>query len=187
MGRKTLRALVWHLNRLGRSLNWPSLLALGLLAVEAGFYFSTVVPVLDERARLRARILAQHDSADRASQPAPVNTDPRVDLAKFYAALAQPSNTPDLLRRLHLRAHDQGLSVQQAEYHPVPDPEGKFLRYQIVLPVKGTYPEIRRFLAEASRELPGLAVDSINFQRQHIGDPIVEAQIKLTLFLGAPS
>jgi len=92
-----------------------------------------------------------------------------------------------MLRRLHLNAEDQGLVLLQAEYRPVPDSEGKLVRYQILLPAKGTYPEIRRFLSQASRELPGLAIDGINFQRQQIGDAVLEAQIKLTLFLSTQS
>jgi Type II secretion system (T2SS), protein M subtype b len=114
-------------------------------------------------------------------------SDPRIELAEFYAALENPANAPDLLRRLHRAARDQGLRLDQAEYRPLPDPEGKLTRYQILLPAKGTYPEIRRFLVQAGGNLPGLAVDSISFQRQQIGDPVVEAQIKMTLFLGAPS
>jgi hypothetical protein len=77
--------------------------------------------------------------------------------------------------------------LDQAEYRPLPDPEGRLTRYQILLPAKGTYPEVRRFLVQAGSEIPGLAVDGISFQRQQIGDSALEAQIKLTLFLGSPS
>jgi hypothetical protein len=113
--------------------------------------------------------------------------DPRVELAQFYAALAQPANVPDMLRKLHRAARDQGLTLDQAEYRPLSEPEGNLTRYQIVLPAKGTYPEVRRFLVQAAGDVPGLAVDGVSFQRQQIGDAAVEAQIKLTLFLGAPS
>jgi len=175
------------LHRVGRGFTWPAALALALLAFEAAFYLFTVVPMLDELARLRAQILSQQTGTTQASQTSPINTDPRVDLAKFYAALGRPANAPDMLRRLHLNAEDQGLVLLQAEYRPVPDSEGKLVRYQILLPAKGTYPEIRRFLSQASRELPGLAIDGINFQRQQIGDAVLEAQIKLTLFLSTQS
>ena len=92
-----------------------------------------------------------------------------------------------MLRKLHRAARDQGLTLDQAEYRPLSEPEGNLTRYQIVLPAKGTYPEVRRFLVQAAGDVPGLAVDGVSFQRQQIGDAAVEAQIKLTLFLGAPS
>jgi hypothetical protein len=187
MAGKNTRLVIWRVRRLARALGWPAALAIGLLAFEAAFYLSAVAPVLAEQASLRSQVLASgHVSAESPAHAKPA-ADPRSELAEFYAALAQPENAPDLLRRLHRVAREQGLMLDQAEYRPVADPEGKLTRYQIVLPAKGTYPEVRRFLVQASGDLPGLAVDSINFQRQKIGDPVVDAQIKLTLFLGAPS
>ena len=187
MAGKKAGFLIWRLRRLARMLNWPAAAVLGLLAFEAVLHFSAVTPVLDERAKLRSEVVSlDHASAQtRAQSGRPV--DARAELAAFYGALAQPANAPDLLRRLHRVAREQGLALDQAEYRPVPDADARLTRYQILLPARGTYPEVRRFLVQASADLPGLAIDGINFQRQQIGDAQVEAQIKLTLFLGAPS
>jgi Tfp pilus assembly protein PilO len=114
-------------------------------------------------------------------------SDPRAELDTFYSALARPADAADLLRRMHRAAREQGLTLDQANYRPVADTEGKFTRYQILLPAKGSYPEIRRFLVQVSADMPGLAVDSVNFQRQQVGDTQVDAQIRLTLFLGTQS
>jgi hypothetical protein len=187
MDKKGFRALVWRLQYFTRNLNGTAVLGIGLLAFEAGFYLLTLDPLLEERTILRVRVLAQSSSTIQGPQPVPPNIDPHVDLAKFYAALERTSQAPALLRRLYANADVQGLRLQQADYRPVPDSEGKILRYQILIPAKGTYPDIRRFLAQTSRDLPGLAIDGISFQRQQIGDRVVQAQIKLTLFLGAPS
>jgi hypothetical protein len=187
MAGKNARLVIWRLRRLTRAISWSAALAIGLLAFEAAFHFSTVAPVLAEQAKLRSEVVLLSQDSARSQAHAIPAADPRSELAEFYAALAQPANAPDLLRRLHRVAREQGLVLDQAEYRPVPDPEGKLTRYQIVLPAKGTYPEVRRFLLQASGDLPGLAVDSISFQRQQIGDSVVDAQIKLTLFLGAPS
>lgn len=187
MDRKDVGLVIWRLRRLARAIGWSAALAVGLLAFEAVFHFSAIAPVLDEQARLRSEVVLLSQASARHGNNASPPADPRTELVEFYAALAQPAGAPDLLRRLHRVARDQGLTLDQAEYRPLPDPEGKLTRYQIVLPAKGTYPEVRRFLVQASGDLPGLAVDSISFQRQQIGDPVVEAQIKMTLFLGAPS
>lgn len=187
MDGKDAGLVIWRLRRLARAISWPAALAVGLLAFEAAFYFSAMAPVLDQQAKLRNEVVLLSQASAQSRGHATRISDPRTELAEFYAALAQPANAPDLLRRLHRVARDQGLTLDQAEYRPLPDPEGKLTRYQILLPAKGTYPEVRRFLVQASGDVPGLAVDSINFQRQQIGDPVVEAQIKLTLFLGAPS
>jgi hypothetical protein len=187
MAGKKVRIVIWRMRRWARAMTWPTATAAGLLAFEAAFHFSAVAPVLQERAKLRNEVvLASQTSAQSRGHSTPIS-DPRAELAEFYAALAQPASVPDLLRKLHRTARDQGLSLDQAEYRPLPDPEGRLTRYQILLPAKGTYPEVRRFLVQAGSEIPGLAVDGISFQRQQIGDSALEAQIKLTLFLGSPS
>jgi hypothetical protein len=187
MDGKTLRLVTWRLRRWMHALTLPGAVALGLLACESVFYFSAIVPVLDEREKLRDEVMHLHLESAQRPEHAHARPDPRAELAAFYAALARPASAPEMLRKLHRVARDQGLTLDQAEYRPLPDPEGKLTRYQILLPAKGTYPEVRRFLVQAGDEVPGLAVDGVNFQRQQIGDAAVEAQIKLTLFLGAPS
>ena len=185
MDGKAFEVVIWRLQRFSRSLTWPAAAALGLIAFDAAFYFSTVAPALEARAKLRAEATQQYAVLERSASGKASARDPQADLATFYAALARPVNAPDLLRRLHRAAQAQGLALEKAEYRPLADPGGRLTRYQILLPARGTYPEVRRFLAQAGREVPGLSLDGITFQRQHIGDEILEAQIKFTLFLGA--
>lgn len=185
MDGKNLASVTWRLRRMFAATGWPAVLAVVLLACEAAFQFSTMAPLDEKRMKLREQVAKLGRAGRAADRPAPA--DPQADLQAFYGALAQPADAPDLLRRLHRVAHDQGLVLDQADYRPVPDSDGRFTRYQIQLPAKGTYPEIRRFLVQVSSDVPGLAVDSVNFQRQQIGDAQVDAQIKLTLFIGAQS
>jgi Tfp pilus assembly protein PilO len=170
-----------------RAMTWPAATAAGLLALEVAFYFSAMAPMLHERATLRNEVMQLHQASAQSPEHATVRPDPSAELAQFYAALPRAASVPDLLRKLHRAARDQGLTLDQAEYRPLPDPDGGLTRYQILLPARGTYPDVRRFLVQAGGEIPGLAVDGINFQRQQIGDTALETQIKLTLFLGAPS
>lgn len=159
-------------------------LALGLAAFDLAFYYSTVAPALQERTRLYAEASSQR--AAPAASPAHEtddSRDPAADLAAFYAALARPENTPELIRRLHRTARAHGLRIDKGEYRPLPDAGGKFTRYQILLPVEGAYPQVRKFVAQAGREIPGLSLDGITFQRQRIGDQALQSQIKFTLFV----
>lgn len=189
MDASALTHLNWRLRGLTRGLDWTLVAALALIAFNVAFYFSAVGPSMAHTEQLRAQAAQLH--ADRERPPGTVAPrDPRMELADFYGALAPRERVPDLLRRLHQIASAQGLAVEQADYRPVPDPSGRLTRYQLTLPAKGTYPEVRRFLAHAGRELPGLALDGVAFQRQLAGDELLEAQVKLTLFIdaaGAPA
>jgi Tfp pilus assembly protein PilO len=185
MDGKALELVNWRLHRLARRLSWPVAVALGLAAFDLAFCFSTVQPALEQRAAMRAEASRAHAAAAETAIRSNPPRNPEVELASFYAALPKAANAPDLLRRLHRAAETQGLVLEKAEYRPLPDPGGRLTRYQILLPARGTYPEVRRFLAQAGREVPGLSLDGITFQRQQIGDEALEAQIKLTLFLEA--
>ena len=57
----------------------------------------------------------------------------------------------------------------------------------MTLPLKGEYPQIRRFLAALPAELPIVALENVQFERQKVADPNVEARIRLVLFLGRES
>ena len=162
-------------------------LALALIAFDIGYYFSSVVPVEKEASRLRQEVSNLASDAKRPPESVPVTdtANSLADLAAFYAALARPAEAPELLRRLHRSAQAHGLTLERGEYRPVADPGGKLTRYQILLPTRGSYQEVRRFLAQAGHDIPGLSLDGIGFQRDKIGDGILKAQMKFTLFLSA--
>ena len=175
--------MVWRLRRLARGLNLPLGLAFGIAVFGTVFYFSTLAPLLDEREQLREQLAQRVALREATPQPATATRDPQADLAAFYVGLAREADVPDQLRRLHRAAQSQGLRLAQSQYRPLPDPGGKLTRYQILLPARGSYPEIRSFLAQASREVPGLALEGIRFQRRDIGEAELDAQIRFTLFI----
>jgi len=183
MAAAKLSLVTWRLRRLARGLHWTVSLALGLAAFIVAFYFSAVAPAVERAAELRGEVARLRAATASLAQDAGIVHDPQADLAAFYSAMVRPAQIPDLLRRLHRAAADQHLLVEQAEYRPVADPNGRLTRYQILVPAKGTYPEVRRFLAQAKRDVPALALDGVAFQRQQIGDELLEAQIKFTLFV----
>ncbi|MEQ1880743.1 MAG: hypothetical protein ABL878_07190 [Burkholderiales bacterium] len=185
MDRKNLALVGWMLRRLARGKDWTVFLALALIVFDVGFYFSSVAPVRQEASRLHEEVsnLASAPNRPTVHALAVDSGDSLADLAAFYATLARPAEAPELLRKLHRSAQAHGLTLERGEYRPVPDPGGKLTRYQILLPTRGSYQEVRRFLAKAGREIPGLSLDGVGFQRDKIGDGALRAQMKFTLFL----
>jgi hypothetical protein len=177
MGATSLALVSWRL----RGLDWTLIAALVLLIFDVAFYFSAVAPAMEHATQLRQEATLLRESGDQ--QPGLGPRDPRAELTAFSAALAQRQSVPDLLHRLHQSAARNGVTIEQADYRPLPDPDGRLVRYQLQLPAKGTYPAVRRFLAQAANELPGLALDGVAFQRHQSADELVDAQIKFTLFV----
>ena len=63
------------------------------------------------------------------------------------------------------------------------DKVGQLMRYKIMLPVQGKYPQIRKFLASLPSEIPVIALENVQFERKNIVDADVQAKIKLVLYL----
>ena len=52
-----------------------------------------------------------------------------------------------------------------------------------VLPVRGSYPQVKRFLAQALHDTPGLALDAIGLQRDEGAGAALEVQLRFTVFM----
>jgi hypothetical protein len=140
---------------------------------------------------LEARVQHKREAGERAAHAAAARRDtnasstPSAQLATFYARLPPAGNAQDMVRRLHLHAREAGLDFNRGEYRPPAVAASGLLRYQIVLPVSGTYPQVRRFLTAAMQDMPSLALDAIDFRREQGAPSRIEAQLRFTGFMRA--
>jgi len=179
-----LPKLAWHARELRRVVGLPGAVGAGLLAAALLFYAIAVLPVAAESDALGREIAALE--AARAPVAEGVRekpSDPVRQLAEFYRFFPKSSQAPDDLAKLHALAAVHQVQLDQGTYRLVRDRVGKLLMYEIALPVKGDYPQLRKFMSQALTEIPYLSLDSVSFQRQKAGDTMLESQIKFTLFL----
>jgi Pilus assembly protein, PilO len=178
---KRLHALiVYGAESLGRS----GIVGLGLLAFVVGFYFSTFRPQQMRLEELRIQISKLEESRTRAAEEP---KSPGDKLNAFYGFLPPSNHIADLLEKIYGAAESQKLKLEQGEYRAVRSSVSRLTDYQVILPIKGTYPQVRKFVATALAEVPNLSLDSIQFERQKVGDSTVDAKVKLVLYLGQRS
>lgn len=166
-------------NRFLRRIGLPGVLALGVLAACAAFWASTLAPLEERASTARAR-LARLDARPEAERRAAAET-PEAGLAEFYRFFASDLDATAWLERLHALARAERLELPQGAYRYNPATDERLARYEINLPVRGTYPQIRRFIASVLNEVPVLSLDQIAFEKKRVGDGEVEAQLRLTL------
>jgi len=179
------------LRRRLRALGWPGVLGIALLAMAAGLYLSLVEPTREQLRQtrqaattLRQEILqADRDLKGEARTPA-------EQLAQFYRLFPDEKDLPIWLGKIFTAAQGQGLVLEQGEYKTSRTSLGtgggdddRLLRYEISLPVKGEYPQIRRFLAGLAKDVPIAGLEHIQFERQKVGTAQVDCKIMLVLFL----
>lgn len=105
------------------------------------------------------------------------------NLALFHAALGERRRAAQYMNVLFGLAAKAGLHLSQGEYSFDGGKAGRIGSYRVVLPVKGSYQAIWRFVLAVLRELPFAALDGIAFRRENIGEAQVEARLRLTLYL----
>lgn len=146
-----------------------------------GAYYAWQVRPLEERV---AQVMRQASALSRlpVSRNAGGN-DPATQLAAFYATFPRVGDLPDAMQKLYDAAQHEGLVLERGDYRLVRERGERYVRYEISLPVKGAYPQLRRFLADAFSALPTLAVDEVQFTRPQIADALVECRLSLSLYL----
>jgi hypothetical protein len=145
---------------------------------------------------LALRPLAQRVDALQSARPGPRDTalagldqalaradSPQARLDRFHQQLAGADRLTDRLAKVHAIARSLKLDLKQADYRLTSQPDRRLARYQMVLPVQGSYPTVRAFISTLLRDLPTMSLDQVQLQRQRIDDGLVDAQITLTFFL----
>jgi hypothetical protein len=138
--------------------------------------------LLPQRAA-QARLMAQPLPVPTTLVSAPPPPSANQNLAGFYEVLGERRHTEQQLKILFALAAKSGLALNQGEYKSAYDKAGRVGTYQILLPVRGSYASVWQFAMLALRELPFASLDELNFRRDAIADPTVEAKIRLTLYL----
>lgn len=181
----SLQHLFWHTRRCVGALGLPAIAALFLFALCIVADFWVIEPLQvqitglqHEAENLRTQSKIKLDSEQKTLNPA-------QQLAEFYRFFPKQDTVPDCMAKLYNAAAQQNLVLEQGEYQLEQDRDSKLVRYEIVLPVKGGYVQIRKFIAQAMADVPTLSLNGITFGRQKVDDAKVDAQIRFTLYLGA--
>lgn len=177
-----MRALI---ARAGARLGRAGSIGLALLVLAGGFYAGTLYP---EQRRLVALQREVAELRQLATRPAhDERRSAANDLAAFYAFFPVPDELPEILDTVFRAAKRQSLVLERGEYRVTRPAAGGMFQYQLTLPVRGSYPQIRKFVDGALAELPALSLESVQFERQKIGESAVDAKITLAVHLGRKS
>lgn len=108
---------------------------------------------------------------------------PHAQLTSFYGYFARDEGLTHRLARVHAIARSLGLEIKRAEYRLNSQPERKLDRYQMIVPIEGSYLMVRAFVTAVLAALPTLSLEQVQFQRRDVADGAVDAQISFTFYL----
>ena len=155
-----------------------------LLAIGSGMvvYSSLLLePMLEaERALLEKSTAAARNEPALVSEARPA-AGTRLD--EFYTAFPEATEIPAVLGILVKLAERHGLSLEQGQYRLSAEPAGPLMRYQIKLPIRGPYARLRLMVEEVMHDVPAIALDSIQFKREAIDTPSLDAEVEFSLYV----
>ncbi len=156
--------------------------SLGLLALSAVFSLLVVKPL---EARLGALEHERHSAQQSEGSDGLKLVGASLQAARvadFYRYFDRQQRVDDWLAKLHGIATASGLELRAGNYR-LAETQRRIDRYEISLPVSGSYTQIRSFLEGALAEIPVLSLDQASFRRNGTNEARIEAEIVLTLHL----
>jgi hypothetical protein len=178
-------AKIW-LQYQARQLGWQGLAGIFLLLACLASGLGLAVPEKERLNQLTLEVeklrkeVPQYKSKHKGKW---ADHSPQASLKNFYEFLPKENDTTSQLSILLYLASANDLVPDKVAYKLTHHKQAPFSRYQINLPVRGTYVEIRTFINQAFNALPSLALNEISFVRQDINHDEVEANLRFTLFL----
>lgn len=179
-----MNALVWWLRRATLRLGWGGMIGLLLLIGSATVYGVVVKRDQAHLHQMEHQATSLRTRIQQAARGGITLSGAEAQLAEFYGFFSSGSTTA-WLGKIYAAAAKHGLVLEQGEYRSAPDKTGKLMRYQVTLPVKGSYVQVREFIDAVLTDVPVAALDDVGFKRETVGATNLEARIKFTLFLGA--
>lgn len=167
--------------RLNASAIGPVACAAGLLTLAVFAILLWLLPQRAQQEKRQANALAQ--LARPTPPPEVVEATANRNLALFYASLGEAHYAEQQVKTLFALAAKAGLTLKQGEYLRTVDTAGRFLRYQVILPVKGNYRAVWQFSQQALAAIPFASLDEMSFKRDTIGEAGLDARLRLTIYL----
>jgi hypothetical protein len=163
------------MKRLLDHIGLAGLASIALLAAALAFS-NLVVKPLQDRSQLIKENAGRQTRGSQAIHPG------AEKVAAVYQFLEKPEETTDWLAKLHGIGTATGVRLKSASYR-TQSTEGRIVRYEIALPVAGSYGQIRDFLKRSLAEIPVLSVDQLTLKREARSDGTIQAEMRLTLHM----
>ncbi len=182
--------LRWQMERLGV----PGKIGFALIIFSAAFFIAAVLPRRAESNALMAKVEAMQVQMKaelaQPTQPARrggVTTRKAVHgnegLLLFYEFFPKVDSTPFWINEVVQSATEHAVEIDGTEYRMVREKDVKLARYEMLVPVRGRYAQVRGFIADALRSVPPMALVDVAIKREGVESELLDANLKFNLYL----
>ncbi|PSJ17846.1 hypothetical protein [Nitrosomonas supralitoralis] len=178
--------LRWQLGRLGNL----GKVGIGLMIATGIYYLLVVIPqeaelqkLKDRAVTLQAQAASKNSSGEGGDLEASKKMSGDQALQVFYEFFPRVDSSPFWIRELVRVAKKQGVELTSSEYRLINEKDARLARYEMVLPVKGKYSQIRAFIADALEAVPAMAISAIAMKRENTVSDKLEVRLEINLYM----
>ena len=171
--------------RFSQEMGWEWVAAIAFLLALFIFYVVVMLPLdrdLNET-RQHASMMQHNFKQIQRAHLESLNQTPSGQIDLFNAYFPTESSSTDVTEELINIATKNGLSANQAQYKLMTTNPGNLISYQLSIPLKGSYPNILKFIFDALSQIHHLSLDAILLQRQKVGDTDLDATLVFSLYM----
>lgn len=174
-----------HLHRLRLRLGFAGLAGLAVATGGLVGYLFAVLPA-ERQAQFRAeQLLLSRSQPDTSPVAQPARAGGDAALAEFYGQFPVMRDLPERLKTLHALARKHEIALDRADFKLSRAEGEKLLRYEITLPARSRYRDLRSFIEEAAHRLPTMGLNNLTLKREAVEDSMVQARLNFILYLSA--
>jgi hypothetical protein len=175
----------WQAERLGT----PGKIGFALFIFSAAFFIAAVLPRRAESSAL----MVKAEAMQARLKAEPVQASGLVDRRKvvygheglqlFYEFFPSFDSTPFWINEVVQSAAEHAVEISGTEYRLVREKDLKLARYEMLVPVRGKYSQVRGFIADALRAVPPMALVDVAIKREGVESELLDANLKFNLYL----
>ncbi len=180
--RNILLQIRWEAVRLGTigKIGLGLLIMAIVLLIAAVFPQDTTLQTLKTQAEtLQTQPLSTSQKTSRPTQK--IGNDQALQI--FYEFFPQIDSSPFWIRELARIAKKQRVEINSSDYRLVLEKGARLARYEMILPVRGRYPQIRAFIADALQAVPAMAITGMVIKRENVKTEQLDVRLAINLYL----
>ena len=75
------------------------------------------------------------------------------------------------------------MEISGTSYRMVREKDVKLARYEMMMPIRGQYRQVRGFIADVLQAVPAMALVDVVIRRESVESELLEASVKFHLYL----
>ena len=197
--RLNIQYVIWLANQTIKKLGIFGMLGLAITLGCCLLYVTQLLPqqnkIHDLTSQLQQVNANQNSQSNSKQNNILVKQVSLADVEKFYATFSASASLPATIDLIRENAQKQKLVLTRGDYKLVQTKAAQpskqqtnshikqLAHYEMVLPVTGSYQQIRSFIAQVLYQLPALALGDVQIKRENTLNPLVDARLTFVFLL----